>query len=29
MRWDDILNITTIEIEIIADADKYLVFEKG
>ena len=29
MRWDDILNITAIEIEIIADADKYLVFEKG
>ena len=29
MRWDDILNITTIELEIIADADKYLVFEKG
>ena len=29
MRWDDIPNITTIELEIIADADKYLVFEKG
>ena len=29
MRWDDILNITTIELEIIADPDKYLVFEKG
>ena len=29
MRWDDILNMTTIELEIIADADKYLVFEKG
>ena len=29
MRWDDILNMTTIELEIISDADKYLVFEKG